>query len=56
VTWKDIGVTKHRSGKPRLIFSEKMQALLAQKEISSAHISLTDDHPWAHALVILEKN
>ena len=56
VTWKDIGMTKHRSGKPRLIFSEKMQALLAQKEISSAHISLTDDHPWAHALVILEKN
>ena len=32
VTWKDIGVTKHRSGKPRLIFSEKIKALLAQKK------------------------
>jgi len=56
VTWKDIGVTKHRSGQPRLIFSKRIKTILTQKKIFSAHISLTDDHPWAHAFVILEKN
>jgi len=56
VSWKDIGVTKNLSGQPKLIFSKKIKALLAQKEILSAHISLTDDHPWAIAFVILEKN
>tara|TARA_B100000745_G_scaffold250952_1_gene173051 strand:- start:22 stop:405 length:384 start_codon:yes stop_codon:yes gene_type:complete len=56
VSWKDFGVTKHRSGQPRLIFSKKIKALLAQKEILFSHISLTDDHPWAVAFVVLEKN
>ena len=56
VSWRDIGVTRYRSGQPRLIFSKKIKALLAQKEILSAHISLTDDHPWAVAFVVLEKN
>ncbi len=56
VNWKDIGVTKHRSGQPKLIFSKKMNALIAEKGILSAHISLTDDHPWAAAFVVFEKN
>jgi holo-[acyl-carrier protein] synthase len=56
VNWKDIGVAKHRSGQPKLIFSKKIKALIAEKEILSTHISLTDDHPWATAFVVLEKN
>ena len=56
VSWKDIGVTKNLSGQPKLIFSKKIKALFSQKEILSAHISLTDDPPWAIAFVILEKN
>ena len=56
VSWKDIGVTKNLSGQPKLIFSKKIKTLFSQKEILSAHISLTDDHPWAIAFVILEKN
>ena len=56
VNWKDIGVTKNLSGQPKLIFSKKIKALFSQKEILSAHISLTDDPPWAIAFVILEKN
>ena len=56
VNWKDIGVTKNLSGQPKLIFSKKIKALFLQKEILSAHISLTDDPPWAIAFVILEKN
>ena len=56
VNWEDIGVTKHRSGQPKLIFSKKMNALIAEKGILSAQISLTDDHPWAAAFVVLEKN
>jgi len=56
VSWKDIGVTKNLSGQPKLIFSKKIKALFSQKEILSAHISLTDDHPWAIAFVILEKH
>ena len=56
VNWKDIGVTKQPSGQPKLIFSKKIKALIAEKEILSAHISLTDDHPWAAAFVVLEKN
>ena len=56
VNWKDIGVTRHRSGQPKLLFSKRIKALIAEKEILSAHISLTDDHPWAAAVVVLEKN
>ena len=56
VSWKDIGVTKNLSGQPKLIFSKKIKTLFSQKEILSAHISLTDDHPWAIAFVILEKH
>ena len=56
VNWKDIGVTKQPSGQPKLIFSKKIKAFIAEKEILSAHISLTDDHPWAAAFVVLEKN
>ena len=56
IIWKDIGVVKHKTGKPKLIFSEKIQLLLQQKNITNSHISLTDEGHWAQAFVVLEKN
>jgi holo-[acyl-carrier protein] synthase len=56
IIWKDIGVVKHKTGKPKLIFSEKIQLLLQQKNITNSHISLTDEGHWAQAFVVLEKD
>ena len=56
ITWKDIGVIQHKTGKPQLIFSEKTQSLLQKHHITNSHISLTDEGHWAQAFVVLEKN
>ena len=57
---RDIQITHNNAGKPELKLSggalqqfEKMQK--TDKKIS-LHISLSDDYPWAQAVVIIEEN
>ena len=58
VFMKDIGVVNHPSGKPTLALTGGAKAML--DEITPAghaidiHLTMTDDHPWAQAFVILE--
>ena len=58
VFMRDIGVVNARSGAPTLALTGGAAARLA--EITPAghemriHLTLTDDHPWAQAFVILE--
>src|SRR6476660_5181000 len=58
VFMKDIGVINARSGAPTLALSGGAAARLA--EITPAgyeaivHLTLTDDHPWAQAFVVIE--
>jgi holo-[acyl-carrier protein] synthase len=58
VFWRDMGVVNMRSGQPTMALTNGAAARLA--EIIPAgmkpviHLSLTDDHPYAQAFVIIE--
>lgn len=55
---KDIGVVNLSSGAPTLALTGGAQARLDALTPAGAtvfvHVTLTDDHPWAQAFVILE--
>lgn len=46
------------SGQPTLILTgwarERALALTPPGHVPMVHLTLTDDHPWAHAVVVLE--
>jgi holo-[acyl-carrier protein] synthase len=54
---KDIGVVNAPSGAPTLELSggarATLDALAPPGHAIDIHLSLTDDHPWAQAIVIL---
>ena len=57
VFMKDIGVVNAPSGAPTLELSggarSTLDALAPSGHAIDIHLSLTDDHPWAQAIVIL---
>ncbi|MEL7728765.1 holo-ACP synthase [Citromicrobium bathyomarinum] len=58
VFMKDIGVTNLPSGAPTLEVAHGAAKALAQitppGHVARVHLTLTDDHPWAQAFVIIE--
>jgi len=54
VNWHNVSVANERSGRPYLQFSEPLSALLDQRGISRAHLSLSDEVEMACAFVVLE--
>jgi holo-[acyl-carrier protein] synthase len=54
VNWHNVSVANERSGRPYLKFSEPLAALLKQRGISRAHLSLSDEVEMACAFVVLE--
>ncbi len=58
VFMKDIGGANLPSGKPTLIVTDgakaRLDALTPPGHAIDIHLTLTDDHPWAQAFVILE--
>ncbi|WP_174274943.1 holo-ACP synthase [Sphingomonas bacterium] len=54
---KDIGVANLPSGQPTLILTggakARLDALTPPGHAIDIHLTLTDDHPWAQAFVIL---
>ena len=54
---KDIGVVNLPSGKPTLQLSggakARLDALAPDGHAIDIHLTMTDDHPWAQAFVIL---
>ena len=58
VFMKDIGVVNARSGAPTLALAGGAAARLAEitppGHEAVVHLTLTDDHPWAQAFVIIE--
>ena len=58
VFWRDMGVVNMRSGQPTMALTNG--ALKRLEEITPAgmkaviHLTLTDDHPYAQAFVIIE--
>jgi holo-[acyl-carrier protein] synthase len=55
---KDMGVVNLRSGQPTLALTGGAAARLAEMtpagHVATIHLSLTDDHPYAQAFVVIE--
>ncbi|MEQ8300796.1 MAG: holo-ACP synthase [Hyphomonas sp.] len=58
VHWKDLGVVNLPSGKPTLALTggaaERLAAMIPEGHEVIIHLTITDDHPWAEAQVIIE--
>jgi holo-[acyl-carrier protein] synthase len=58
VFMKDIGVVNAPSGAPTLALTggalERLNAMVPAGYRPVIHLTLTDDHPWAQAFVIIE--
>jgi holo-[acyl-carrier protein] synthase len=58
VFMKDIGVVSRRSGAPMLVLTggaaDRLAAITPPGHEAIIHLTLTDDHPWAQAFVVIE--
>ena len=58
VFWRDMGVSNLPSGAPTMALTggalERLQAITPDGHRAVIHLSLTDDHPYAQAFVIIE--
>jgi len=58
ISWKDMAVTNRRGGQPEMALTgwaaERLAALTPPGHDAVVHVSLTDDHPWAQAFVVIE--
>ena len=58
VFWRDMGVINLRSGQPTLALTGgaaiQLARLVPEGRTAAIHLSLTDDHPYAQAFVIME--
>jgi holo-[acyl-carrier protein] synthase len=54
VSWQNIGVVNHASGRPYLDLSPALADLVARRGVVEVHVSLTDERGMAAAFVVLE--
>jgi holo-[acyl-carrier protein] synthase len=58
VFWRDMGVINLRSGQPTMALTggalARLQEMTPPGMKAMIHLSLTDDHPYAQAFVIIE--
>jgi holo-[acyl-carrier protein] synthase len=58
VFWRDMGVVNLPSGQPTMALTggaaARLAALMPEGMIPFIHVSLTDDHPYAQAFVVIE--
>ena len=58
VFWRDMGVVNLRSGQPTLALTggaaERLAQMLPDGMRGVIHLTMTDDHPYAQAFVIIE--
>lgn len=58
VFMKDIGVVNAPSGAPTLKLTggalKRLESMVPEGHKAAIHLTLTDDHPWAQAFVIIE--
>ena len=58
VFWKDMGVVNARSGQPTMALTggaaARLAAMVPAGRRGVIHLSLTDDHPYAQAFVVIE--
>ena len=58
ISWKDMAVTNIDTGQPVMTLTgwakTRLEELTPVGHFATLHVSLTDDHPWAHAIVIID--
>lgn len=58
ISWKDMSVTNLRSGQPVMHVTgwaaERLKDMTPSGHEAIIHVTLTDDHPWAQAFVVIE--
>ncbi len=58
IAWKDMSVSNLRSGQPVMHVTgwakERLDQMTPAGHEAVIHVTLTDDHPWAHAMVLIE--
>lgn len=58
LSFSDVGIENDENGKPMLVLNKKAADLvrkMAEDKDTSCHISLSDDYPYAIAVVIIEQ-
>lgn len=58
IAWKDMAVSNLPSGQPVMHLTgwaaDRLAAMTPPGHEAVVHVSLTDDHPWAQAYVVIE--
>jgi holo-[acyl-carrier protein] synthase len=58
IAWRDMAVTNLATGQPQMHVTgwaaERLRAMTPAGCEAVIHVSLTDDHPWAQAFVVIE--
>ncbi|MEN8833240.1 MAG: holo-ACP synthase [Pacificibacter sp.] len=58
ISWKDMAVSNMRSGQPTMQVTgwakERLESMTPDGYEAVIHVTLTDDHPWAQAFVVIE--
>ncbi len=58
VAWREMGVVNLPSGKPTMQLTGgaliRLEGLIPNGLFPYIHVTITDDHPWAQAFVVIE--
>jgi len=58
ISWKDMSVSNLETGQPIMELTgwaaKKMSDMTPEGYDAIVHVTLTDDHPWAQAFVVIE--
>ena len=58
IAWKDMSVRNLRSGQPQMELTgwarDRLEKMTPSGHEARVHVTLTDDHPWAQAFVVIE--
>lgn len=58
ISWKDMAVGNLRTGQPVMTVTgwaaERLEEMTPDGHEAIIHVTLTDDHPWAQAFVVIE--
>jgi holo-[acyl-carrier protein] synthase len=58
ISWKDMAVSNMRTGQPTMAVTgwaaERLELMTPAGHDAVIHVTLTDDHPWAQAFVVIE--
>ena len=58
ISWKDMAVSNLRTGEPVMHLTgwaaDRLAKMTPPGHTATVHVTLTDDHPWAQAFVVIE--